>query len=151
MNLFLTLALILPLHAAPPSARDTQGQLISLAAGTLVVSWRLDDPASLEALRVAEHAADTLDVPVLALNVDGAEARSRLLPYLRAHGCRMPTLSDSDGAWQRQLQLSGTGMLVLGEDESVLARIEAGSDLAATRRALATALGRPEPLLAAGR
>ncbi|MFZ5481857.1 MAG: hypothetical protein ACOZNI_34165 [Myxococcota bacterium] len=142
MTLLLAFSLLAPAHAAPATARDATGHVVSLDAGTLVVAWRLDDLASIEALRVAERAGAELGVPVLALNLDGVHERSRLVPYLVAQGCAAPTLTDPDGAWRHRLQVTPGALVVLGEAGAVAARIPAGPDTAGTRQALARALGR---------
>lgn len=138
MFLLFTAALL----AAPPAARAVSGERVSLAEGTLIVAWRLDDASSLAALRLAEQTAEELDLPLLALNLDGADAASRLTPWLRARGFTMSALADADGTWRRQLQVTEPVLLVIGADERVQARV--APEAVRTPTALAAHLGLPE-------
>lgn len=112
-----------PAQAASATARLVDGRAVDITAGTVLVIWRLNDLGSISALRLADQIGQATGAPVVAINLDGATAESRLTPWLRGQGFRGVALADPDAVWQRRLGIASPGLVVVGEDVEVVARL----------------------------
>jgi hypothetical protein len=142
-----------PASAGPSgSTRDVRGQVVDLdVPGTVLAFWRLDCLTCGSELRdLAAQGAR-----VVAVNLDGAQAQSHLLPWMRRRGLAVPVVADPNGElWARFAPhaggeagaRAGAGLAVHHLDEQTAApksparlatRASVGGDLATQRRWLA--------------
>ncbi len=147
--LLLAALLVNPADAAPHRLyRDVSGQTVKLGDRTLLVPWRIDSAEDLAALRSTAALASEYGVKVVGLNVDAVAERARLLPWLRSHGCEVPTIADPDGALMTQLSARPGEVLVFSEGGAVLAHVLARTSTEGIRAQVANVLGVPDQLLA---
>ena len=146
-TLLCTLALIAALAvpdigAAAPMVRATNGQSLAMERDTLVVNWKLDDRDSLVALQLAVEAARIQGIPVVAVNLDGANSRSRVAPYLRAQGLRFDgAVVGVDAPWLADLTDQRPGVVILGDAGEAAARVVVDGGGAESIASLVTLLG----------
>ena len=123
------------------------GESVILGDRTLVIPWRLDSASDLITLRSSAALAGELGVTVVALNVDPASDRSRIVPWLRSHGCEVPSLADPDGAPQRKLGADPGEVLVFAEG-GIVGHVLARTSTEGIRAQVANVMGVPNELLA---
>jgi hypothetical protein len=127
---------------AAPLVRTTSGQMVVVDRETLVVTWRLDDRASLVALQLANEAARVQGLNVVAVNLDGANSRSRIAPYLRCQGLRFEgSVAAADEPWLADLTDSQPGVALMGDEGQAEARVMAGGGGTTSMASLVVFLG----------
>jgi hypothetical protein len=147
--LLLASLLVAPANAAPRTVlHAVGGESVVIGDRTLVIPWRLDSPTDLATLRSAAALSRELGVTVVALNVDAANEQARIVPWLRSHGCFVPSLADPDGSMQRRLGAAPGEILVFAEGGGVVGHLLARTSTEGIRAQVANVLGVPNELLA---
>lgn len=111
-TLALGAALCMPSEAQALPARSLDGHQVE-TADYLVVSWSMDDAASVAALRAVSGREG-----ILAVNVDPPQDRSRIRPFLRAQGLDLLVVCDPGQGVRVDLRASqGPDLLLLALQE----------------------------------